>query len=749
MAEPALSADDITVHIEGEDTGAKLVDGNLEIPTEDGGVVIQFNPQTDDDDDDPEDLTKFYNNLASKIPEAKLLTIAAELHEAVEADDNSRKESLSTRAKGMDLLGLHIQDPKTGDGASAMDGMSVVTNPLLLDAILKGWANAQAEFLPAEGPCKVEDFGVEASQDEDDLAEAFERDMNFFLTSIATEYAPETSHMLLWGTFFGGAGIKKIYMHPMLKRPTSEAIDVKDFIVSDATKDLKSCERITHQIAMRQSVMKRYMMKGFYQDVALTPPTPTPNEVGEKIAEIQGVSNSKSRPEDQPYTLWETQCELDLDQFAPTGFKGKGIPLPYLVTMDKDTMQILAIRRDWKPEDEDCQRKRMYVKYPYVPGPGFYGTGLLNILGNSTAAMTAAWRICLDSGMLAAFPGFLVAKLGGRQNTSDMVVNPATGTPIETNGMAIRDVVMDLPYKEAGAGLMQLIDKITEQAKAAGASAEIPVGEGIANVPVGTMLAHIETATKLMAATHKLMHGAQDEELGLIADLFRENPESFWRGNKRAIKLGFWTTETLIKALDTITLVPKSDPNIPSHIHRTMKAVALVELKATPLGALLDPTEILKRVLGAMREDPKGLLIAPPPPNTQPSPDEIAANAKMLDAQTKAKKLDTVDVPKIQQDAQEADANIKGKTIDMAKELIVHQSDQAKLENDQIKEKAELGLKANQQAHQQRMDKASHGLDVGVAAHDANVKTHEMILKTAEAMKPDPEPSTPTPKAKK
>jgi hypothetical protein len=731
----ASAFEPISVHVQDDTQSTRMVDGNLEIDTPDGGVVIQFNPQQNQSSTE-EKPDNFYRNLASDIDAGELMKIAAELHEAVQADDASRQESLSNRENGIGMLGLKLEEPKSGDGQTQMDGMSVVTNPLLLEAVLKDWANAQSEFLPADGPCKVEDFATAPDQSQDDLADAFERDMNFYLTSIDTSYGPETSHMLLWGRGFGGCGIKKIYMDPFKKRPTTVEVDVKDFIVSDATKDLKSCGRITHQIKMRQSVMKRMMMRGHYIDVSLTPPTPTPNAVDEKIADIQGVSNSKARPEDQPYTLWETQCELDLDQFAPKEYKGKGIELPYLVTMDKDTMQILAIRRDWKPEDEDeeCERKRMYVKYPYVPGPGFYGTGLLNILGNSTAAMTAAWRICLDSGMLATFPGFLVAKLAGRQNTSDLVVSPATGTPIETNGMPIGDVVAQLPYRAAGAEMMQLMQQITEQSKSAGASVDVPIGEGTANIPVGTMLAHIEMATKLMAATHKLGHMAQDEELSLIADLFRENPSAFWKGNKQA--KGFWDEQKFIEALDTYTLKPRSDPNIPSHIHRVMRAVALTELQAGPLGALMDPMETLKRVLSAMREDPKGLVKAPPPPSTQPSPEEITAQAKMLTAQNQGKKIE-VDAStaqtKAQQEQQAQDADIKGKTIDMAKELIIHKADQQKA------------------AHDQTMDKAKHGLDVGVAAHKAAIDTHQAVLDTAEAMKPEPEPAATAakPKAKK
>src|ERR1700731_135706 len=196
--EPQIS-EPINVVIEDDpDDNVRMVDGNLEVDQPDGGVVVQFNPQAQSDpsNDNPAD---FYKNIAGKLGESQRLVIAEKLIEAIAADDTSRAESLATRAKGMDLLGLQIEDPKAGDGAAAMDGMSVVTNPLLLEAILKDWANAQAEFLPAGGPCKVEDVGDDPDEAKDDLADAYERDMNYFLTSIATEYGPETSHMLLWG----------------------------------------------------------------------------------------------------------------------------------------------------------------------------------------------------------------------------------------------------------------------------------------------------------------------------------------------------------------------------------------------------------------------------------------------------------------------------------------------------------------------------------------------------------------------
>lgn len=765
MAGQALADDNIHVVIEGDDDGGVHTDsdGNISIDTEDGGVVVQLNPQRQGKAAEDEDPAKFYENLVGRLGEGLLGTMANELHEAVSADDDSRSEWLSNRAAAMDLLGLKMEDPRSGDGSSAVDGQSVVTNPLLLEACLKGWANAQAELLPAEGPCKIADFSELPEGQKDLLGEALQRDMNYYLTTVATEFGPETSHMLLWGCYFGGSGFKKVYTHPLKKRPYSEAVSPENLIVSDATKDFDACERITHQISMRQSVMKRYQAKGIYREVVLAPPTPQANQVDETIAATQGVAVSRQRPEDMPYTLWETQCEWDLDEFAPKQFKGKGVALPYLVTMDKDSMTILSIRRDWKPEDEDCVRKKMYVKYPYVPGPGFYGTGLAHILGNSTAAMSAAWRIALDNGMFANFPAGLIDKLAGRQNSVNLRASPGELIPIETGGRAINDVVADLPFNDVTPGLMSMIDKITEQSKSVGGAPDIPVGEGMQNIPVGTMLAHIEQSTKVTAAAHKGQHRALDEELSLIADLFRENPESFWKGNKTA--KAYWTVKTLLQALEERTLVPKSDPNVPSHIHRVMKAVALVELKASPLGGRLDDDEILRRVLSAMREDPTGLILPKTPQG--PSPESITAEAKMKEAEAKiltAQVNEKENQQKPQLEQLKTEGSIKGKTIDLAKTLITHQGDRedaaharkmdiaglardsqkdaldaTKVTADAMKTRQEgalgqqqHGLAAAQAVHQMGLERSQHELAQQQAQHQMGKETAEHGLATAE-----------------
>jgi hypothetical protein len=297
--------------------------------------------------------------------------------------------------------------------------------------------------------------------------------------------------------------------------------------------------------------------------------------------------------------------------------------------------------------------------------------------------MTAAWRLALDTAMYANFPSFLMSKLGGRQNTSDFRLSPGTGQSIETNGMDIKEVVMALPYKDVTTGLMGLIDKITEQSKAAGGAPDVPVGEGTANIPVGTMLAHVEQSTKVMGAAHKGQHRAMDEEINLILDLFRENPESFWKGNKQS--MGFWNPQKLLEALNTRALVPKSDPNVPSHIHRVMKAVALVELSGTELGkAKLIPDEVIRRVLVAMREDPIG-LIKKDDPNAPPSPEQITAQAKADEAQNKAKKIEAdlqMTQMKLPVEQAKAKAMIEGKSIELARTLAANEDERARAQVD-------------------------------------------------------------------
>jgi hypothetical protein len=757
MAEIAITidADDpVTMDQSSGDTATRQNDGGVVVALNSGRAV----KAKENDGDDP-----WFKNLAKEMDTGKLGTICEELIEAIAADNESRSGYLSNVSQGLTLLGLKLEKPKSiaSDSTSAVEGMSSVTNPLMLDGVLRGWANTVGELLPAEGPAKIKQV-ADADQSLDDLAEALQRDFNHYLTDIDKSYYPDTSYMLLWGPYFRGCGIKKVYRCPMRRRPVSESVSPDKLIVDDAKKDFAACGRITHEIEMRPLVLRRMQLLGIYVDYDLAQPSPETGRTDQKIATIQGTSAIPKRQEDQPYTIWESQCELDLDDYAPKHFKGEGIPLPYRVTIDKDTRRILALHRDWNEDDADCRRKRLYVKYPYVPGPGFYGTGLMQILGNSTAAMTAAWREALDAGMYASFPGGLGEKSALKQNTNIMRASPGEFYPVDTGGKDIRTMFMPMPYHDVTPGLMGLIDRITQQTKSLGGAADIPAAEGIQNVPVGTMLAQIEQATKVMAAAHKGMHQAQAEEFGMLIDLFKENPEDFWRGNEVAPK-GFWTDEKFLQALEqSPPLVPTSDPNVPSHIHRIAKAIGLVQLASHPVfGPRLDPDEMLKRILGAMREDPRGLIVAPPPQSAAPDPRVIEAQAKADKARSDAalaqgKLAQLPQEQDLQREKLQTERDIS--TTDLAREMVIHGKDQAELAHNQEMDKAQHGLDVlktvhdigesgrqggldtAQFAHERTMDHLGHGLERQQAQHDQTIDRKGHALDVHQAMNP-PKPA--------
>jgi hypothetical protein len=302
--------------------------------------------------------------------------------------------------------------------------MSNVRHPMLLEATLRFQANARGELLPSDGPVKVTD-SLNETEANDELAEKLERDFNYYLTSIATEYYPDTDRMLLY-VGFGGCGFKKVYNCPLRQRPVSESVDAKDLIVSNAATDMANSSRVTHVITMRPSVLKRMQLAGAYREVPISAPSGIVlNPVDRQIADTQGINLTSQQTEDRDHTIYECYCELDI-----RGYQDKkngvatGLPLPYRVVIEKDSQQILEIRRNWREDDETKTAKMCFVKYPFVPGLGFYDIGLIHILGNTTNALTAAWREMLDAGMFANFPGFLYRKLMGRQNTNEFRVAP-------------------------------------------------------------------------------------------------------------------------------------------------------------------------------------------------------------------------------------------------------------------------------------------------------------------------------------
>lgn len=645
---------------------AAVPDDSSIIVNEDGSVTVDTSPVSDGY------VAKgHFANLAEGMSSIDLSSLANGLIELIEQDDASRSEWLATRAAGIDLLGLKLESAKgdVGSTNAPVEGMSTVRHPILIEAVLTAWSNARGELLPASGPVKVSDSG-RRSADRDQLCEALEKDFNFFLTKKAREYYPDTDRLLLM-TAFGGSGFKKVYRDPMRRRPVSESIDAQDLIVNNAATDLRNSGRVTHRFRMRQSVMKRMKHLGIYRDVSLIPPTEDPSVVDIKQASVEGIAIQGRDEEDREYNLYECYCELDLDQFAPPSLKGSGLLLPFRVTIDKDSQEILELSRNWDEDDEDCEPRTTFVHYPYIRGFGLYGWGLLHLLGNSAQALTAAWREALDAGMFANFPGFLIAKLAARQQTNEMRVAAGSGQVVDTQGMDISKAVMPLPYKDVTPGLLGMIDKVQQSAQRVGAIGEVKVGEGKQDAPVGTTIALIEQATKIESAIHKNLFQAQSEEFELLADLFREDPESFWRGNKRPATQ--WDKDKFLQALDTYGITPQADPNTPSHLHRVMKAVALKQLqKENP--ALYDSRKVDSLVLSIMGFDDPQSLFAPPQvpgaPPIDPRLEKVKVDAASkhdeLQMRAKMKEVDIVEAEK------DRDAKRQLALLDLARTLAVH-----------------------------------------------------------------------------
>ena len=636
----ALQAMTVSVDVDGPDEPKISDSGVIEIPTDDGGVVVSFGNVKSK-------KTGFDDNLADKVGGGQL--IADQLLQGIDADDKSRAEWLATRERGIDLLGFKLEDPRgdVGSSSSPLEGMATVRHPVLAHAVLQAQATAAGELLPAGGPVKAETIGPETEQTSQE-AEALEKDLNDYLTNHAPEYYPETRRALFWSSF-GGSSFKKVYNCPIRRRPVSESVDAKDIIISAAATDLTNVSRLTHQIVMRPSVMKRMQLSSIYLDVYLGQPSYEPNQVDEKQAEVEGISVRIDRPEDQPFTVYECYCELDLDEFAPKQFKGKGIPLPYRVTIEKTSRALLEIRRNWNEEDEQCLPRKVFVKYPYVEAMGIYGIGLLHILGNADTALTAAWRIMLDNGMFSNFPGMIVDKAASKQLTNEFRVPPGGAVQLDFGGRPANQVIGPLPYRNLDAAFLQFIGSVQDTVQKLAGAAEMQVGEGRQDAPVGTTIALIEQATKIQSEVHKGLHAAQSEEFKLLKERFREDPEAIFRHNPRSEVMKMLMdreglkqveqdddaaqkkrADLFLAALDSCEIVPVADPNAPSHIHRIMKFQALKQLQMG--NPRIDSDEVDRIGIRLLGFDSDALIKPPAPQSQQPDPRLLTAMAAMKKA---------------------------------------------------------------------------------------------------------------------
>ena len=612
--------------------------------------------------------SEWFDNLVDEIDLDELSTISHDLLKGIQDDLESRKEWIEDRAQGIKLLGLKVEIPGlagAADGAP-VEGMSRVRHPLLLEAVLRFQANARSELLPTDGPVKIREDNNNATLQSDQLANDLEQDLNHYLTATAKEYYPDTDRMLLM-LGFGGTAFKKIYFCPLRGRPVSESVDADDLIVNNSATDLSNAKRITHRINMRGSTVKRMQILGVYKDVNLSTPKMVDLDAAQREKKAQqGISTEQANPDDRDREIYECYCELNIKGFEHKR-KGRetGLEIPYRVTIDVSSKEILSIVRNYNEDTKDLPEPRQnFVKYTFVPGMGFYDLGLLHILGNTTNALTAAWREMLDAGMYANFPGFLYADTGARQNTNIFRVPPGGGALVKTGGMPINQAVMPLPYKDVGGGLMSLVENINQTGMRVGGTAEQAVGEGKQDAPVGTTIALIDQATKVMNSVHKRMHAAQAEEFELLVECFRENPDSFWQKNRKPARK--WDEQTFLRALDQVDLVPQADPNTASQTQRLMKVVALKQIQAQN-PSMYDPIAIDTAALQAVGwSNPEQFMIpasaqGTPPPEMQKAMAEL--QIKKQDSDTKAQAMQgklAVDQARVQLDMAKAQQDSQG-----------------------------------------------------------------------------------------
>jgi hypothetical protein len=385
-----------------------------------------------------------------------------------------------------------------------------------------------------------------------------------------------------------------------------------------------------------------------YKDVELsTPSAPKIDSFQRAKKDQQGISTENINPEDRDREIFECYCELDIKGFEHK-WKGKvsGLEIPYRVTIDVSSKQILSIVRNYdESEDELPEARANFVKYTFVPGMGFYDIGLLHILGNTTNAITAAWRELLDAGMYSNFPGFLLADTGARQNTNIFRVPPGGMALVKTGGMPLNQAIMALPYKEPSGALMTLVDNMAQTGMRVGGTSEQQVGEGKTDMPVGTTLAMLEQAAKVLNAVHKRMHAAQSEEFQLLVRTFKEHPESFWQRCKRPSYE--WDEQTFLTAINNCDFVPHADPNTASQAQRLVKISALKQLQqASP--DLYDPVAVDTAALQAMGWANPSQFMKPIQERNKPNAevqkgmadvqnDTKDSDARMMDSQTRAK----------------------------------------------------------------------------------------------------------------
>jgi hypothetical protein len=520
-----------------------------------GGMEIVIDPDAQSDEE-------FNENLAEKIDEDELVSLATDLIGDYDDDISSRKDWVQTYVDGLELLGLKIEER-----TEPWPGACGVYHPLLTEALVKFQSETIIETFPAQGPVRVKILGEETIE-KIDAAQRVKDDMNFQLTEVMTEYRPEHERML-WGLGLSGNAFKKVYFDPSLGRQVSLFVPAEDIVVPYGASDLESSPRVTHVMRKTPNEMRKLQVAGFYRDVELGDPVDTFDEVEKKIAEKMGFKASV----DDRFKLLEMHVDLDLPGYEDKE-KGKptGIALPYVITIEKHTQTILAIRRNWHPDDPLKQKRQHFVHYGYVPGFGFYCFGLIHLIGAFAKSGTSILRQLVDAGVLSNLPGGFKTK-GLRVKGDDTPIAPAEFRDVDVTSGTIKDNIMTLPYKEPSQVLYTLLGTIVEEGRRFASAADMKISDMSGQTPVGTTLAILERTLKVMSAVQARVHHAMKQEFRLLKNIIRDyTPEEYEYEPDNA------TPMAKRSDYDHVEVIPVSDPNAATMAQKVVQYQAVLQL---------------------------------------------------------------------------------------------------------------------------------------------------------------------------
>ena len=577
---------------------------SIEIDPEGDGVIVDFSEVTEMEA--TEEVAEWYGDLTETIEEEELLQIGNQVIDNFQADKESRSEWESMFERGFDLLGLKLEQ-----GSEPFEGACTAVHPLLIESAVKFQSKASQELFPASGPVKANILGT-ATPEKEMQANRVQNFMNYQVTEQMPEYFDEFERMLFHLPLIGSA-FKKIYYSSTLKRPVSEFIPIDQFYVSYYATDLRNADRYTHVIYRSPVDIQKDINAGVYQDVDL----PTPSQSGitsfaEKIDTILGFNPDYDN--DPQYVLLEQHCFLDIED--------EGEALPYIVTVEQDSRQVLSIRRNYEQNDPNRQKRSHFVHYRFVPGFGFYGLGLIHFLGNLTMSATAAMRSLIDAGQFANLPGGFKAK-GVRMVGDNDPISPGEFKEVEATGIDLSKAIVPLPYKEPSSTLYQMLQFVALTGQKFADSTEQVISDAASYGPVGTTMALLEASSKFFSAIHKRVHKSQKDELRILASINYD-----YLPNEYPYDVPFESRSIFRADFDgRVDIIPVSDPNIPSNAHRMMLAnMALQMAQQSPPGMF--NLEALNRTILHAANMPNLEQILPPkiePQAMDPVSDIMAA----------------------------------------------------------------------------------------------------------------------------